>query len=322
MLSVIVPIYNVEKYLRICIESLVNQSYKDIEILLVDDGSTDQSKSICDEYEKCDCRIKVFHKANGGLSDARNYGLLRAEGDYVVFIDSDDYCRLDMFELLMAQMLSTNSDISVCSYLEVQEEECEQSPSTIESTYYELSGKDAAKGLYLSESKNIQFLAWNKIYKKSLFTDYSILYPKGKLHEDMFTTYKLLYRAEKVVITKAPLYFYRQRNNSIMGVGFSTRNFDMFEATEAAITFYKEEDETELMSLAVDNHIRTMSKIIIQLWRNRESRALAKEIQNLIKIAVKDSRFKPLSFRTSIRGFLFGTFPGITSTITDMKEKS
>lgn len=210
-ISVIVPFYNVENYANRCINSIVNQTYKNLEIILVDDGSKDSSGIICDEWKDKDSRITVIHKQNGGLSDARNEGIKYATGEYIAFIDSDDFIDKDMFEVLYNNIKETDSQISVCKYIQVEDDEKFKFIKSKEKTMY--SKREAIEEL-LSEKK-ITNHAWNKLYKKELFK--TIRYPKGRNFEDIGTTYKLFSECDRIVYSPCECYAYIVRGNSITG---------------------------------------------------------------------------------------------------------
>ena len=210
-ISVIVPFYNVENYANRCINSIVNQTYKNLEIILVDDGSKDSSGIICDEWKDKDSRITVIHKQNGGLSDARNEGIKYTTGEYIAFIDSDDFIDKDMFEVLYNNIKETDSQISVCKYIQVEEDEKFKFIKSKEKTIY--SKREAIEEL-LSEKK-ITNHAWNKLYKKELFK--TIRYPKGRNFEDIGTTYKLFSECNRIVYSPCECYAYIVRGNSITG---------------------------------------------------------------------------------------------------------
>ena len=200
LISIIVPVYNVQDYVLKCLESLIKQSYSNIEIIVVDDGATDQSGKICDEYAKKDERVRVFHKKNGGLSSARNYGIKKAKGEYICLVDSDDYVKGDFVEKMVKAILEKNADIAVCGYNhEIPKAEI-------------LTGKEATMRLLIKQN-NMEIIAWNKIYKRELFDDVS--YPEGMNYEDNLTTYKLLSKADKVVYIAKSLYVYVERAGSI-----------------------------------------------------------------------------------------------------------
>lgn len=237
MLSIIIPIYNVEKYLTKCIESVINQTYKNLEIILVNDGSTDNSKDIINKYSLIDSRIKIINKKNGGLSDARNVGIEIAKGDYIAFLDSDDWIELNMYEKLYSYIKQENADIVQCSYQEVYNEEVNN--QKIKEEIKLISGKDSLYNLY-GENHGKTVVVWNKIYKRELFND--IRFPKGKYHEDELTTYKLLYKANKIVDLNLPLVYYRQRDGSIMNSKFNIKRLDALEAFYEKLQFYRQKN--------------------------------------------------------------------------------
>ncbi len=204
-ISIIVPIYNVEKYLNQCIDSIINQTYKNLEIILVDDGSPDNCPKICDDYQKKDNRIKVIHKQNGGLSDARNAGLEIATGDYIGFVDSDDYIAPDMYEKLLLLAESKDCEIAVCGFIKVTSKAMQN--KNIALGIKVLTKEQALYELMCEET--FEDYAWNKLYKKELFKETNIRYPKGMAFEDTFTTYKLFLASNRVVVTESPLYYYR-----------------------------------------------------------------------------------------------------------------
>lgn len=216
LITVIVPIYKTEKYLQRCVDSIINQTYKNLEIILVDDGSPDNSGQICDLYAKLDKRVKVLHKKNGGLSDARNAGIDIAQGEYISFLDSDDWIDERYIDRLYQLLINSNSDISVCNFVRTSHENIQVDNAKIE--VYEYSNFQALEQLF--GEYNVQMVtAWGKLYKRELFID--IRYPVGRIHEDEYTTYKLIYLAKKIIFTREKLLYYWQRNDSIMGIGIN-----------------------------------------------------------------------------------------------------
>lgn len=212
LISVIVPVYNVEKYLKKCIKSIMSQSYTNLEIILINDGSTDNSGKICDELKEQDKRIKVIHKSNGGLSDARNAGLKIANGKYIGFVDSDDYIAEDMFETLYNINKKYNSDISIVSFYEIYKDKVIGVRDS--KKLQELTKIDAMKELLIDT--NIQSYAWNKLFRRELFE--GLEFPTNKNFEDIATTLLLFEKANKVVLLEEPKYYYVRRDDSIVGV--------------------------------------------------------------------------------------------------------
>ena len=210
LISIIIPVYKVEKYLEKCIESVLKQTYTNLQIILVDDGSPDNCGKICDEYAKKDSRIEVIHKANGGLSDARNVGISKAKGRYIGFVDSDDYIKEDMYEILLNLIKKYDADVSICNLYDVIDgNECIRNK---ENGIREYSRLDILKEVLLD--KNIQSYAWNKLYEKELFDE--IKYPIRKKYEDIGTTFYLFEKCNKIVVTSEPEYYYLKRADSLV----------------------------------------------------------------------------------------------------------
>ena len=232
LISVIVPIYNVEKYLERCVNSILNQTYKNIEIILVDDGSPDKCPQICDEYKNMDSRVKVIHKENGGLSDARNYGLSIATGKYVSFVDSDDYIHEETYEKMIKALELQNADIVSCGINHVYDNKIES--INIEQKIYD--DESAIENLIIG--KNLNQTVWNKIYKKNVIDN--ILFEKGKINEDDFWTYKVFSNSKKIITLNDCLYYYVHRESSIMGQGYSIKNLDGLEARYKQYEFMKD----------------------------------------------------------------------------------
>lgn len=232
LISIIVPIYQVEKYLDRCIESIVQQTYKNLEIILVDDGSTDSSPFICDAWCEKDPRIKVIHKENGGLSDARNAGLNVANGMFIGFVDSDDWIHNEMYQHLHEKIMEDKADIAACGIKLVFED---GSPSKMltKSGDYLLNTNDALRALM--EETLLKDPVVNKLYRKSVIQD--TLFPVGKVHEDVFWSFRIIGAANSVSIIDAPYYYYYQRNGSIMGTSYSLRRLDSLEARAQCVEY-------------------------------------------------------------------------------------
>lgn len=225
-ISVIVPVYNVEQYLERCVDSIINQTYKNLEIILVNDGSTDNSGQLCDELAKKDGRIRVIHKKNGGLSDARNVGIAEAEAELIGFIDSDDYIDEDMYEMLINNLKAANADLSMCGHYDVYNDVPEV--QVTEKKTWELSPREAIK--MVMEAKILSVTAVNKLYKKSLFSE--LKFEIGKIAEDAFIMIKLLDKCNKIVATNEKKYYYVHRENSITTQKFSLKFLNVIEAYE------------------------------------------------------------------------------------------
>lgn len=210
MISVIVPVYNTERLLRQCVESILNQTYSDLEILLVDDGSTDASGEICDEYAAKDNRVKVFHIENRGVASARNVGLKEATGEYVGFVDSDDWAEPDMYEVLLAEIERAKADIGACGMWYSFATKEEPAKNVCNQIFY---GNEIPAALILNKLK---VFVSNKLFKRSVWE--SVSFPEGHFYEDVFVLHRVLLKAQTLVSTSKVLYHYRQRSGSIVTV--------------------------------------------------------------------------------------------------------
>lgn len=233
MISVIVPVYNVEKYLERCVKSIAAQTYKDLEILLIDDGSTDKSGKMCDDFKQTDSRIKAFHKQNGGLSDARNYGIEHSAGEFISFVDSDDYIDEKMLETLHRLITENDADLAVCSAMDVFEGK--EVTQVKEIKEFNLNKVESYK--YMLRGDGIPS-ACNKLYKRQ--TVGNVRFPVGKLYEDGFFTPQILKRVEKTAVTSKPMYYYFRRADSITTKPFRKGDLDVIEAYDKCVKQVKE----------------------------------------------------------------------------------
>ena len=208
LISVIVPAYNVEKYIKTCLDSLINQTYSNFEIIVVNDGSTDQTEEILRSYQS-NPKFRIYSQENGGLSAARNQGLKLANGELVCFVDSDDSVKSDYLEKLVAPFIE-DVDITVCGY----QEKFENSVINHVLKSQKITGRKATEDLLIKQ-QDFNVLAWNKLYRKSLFSDYKIEYPVRQIHEDNLTTYKLFFHAQKIVYISDELYVYQRTHSEI-----------------------------------------------------------------------------------------------------------
>lgn len=286
IISVIVPVYNVEQYLSQCIDSLLTQTLEDIEIILVDDGSTDACPQICDAYALRDTRIKVIHKVNGGLSDARNWGIERAQGEYIAFLDSDDWVKPDFYEYLYNLIQRKNADIAQCDYIKVYDnttkidfdEAIKESTHTGVEALYLLCGEEYIKTV----------VVWNKLYKRKLFD--KIRFPKGKIHEDEFVTYKVLHKASKFVNSNIPMVYYRQRPDSIMAQKFSEKRLHVLEAWKERRDYFKQHNLIELAHRTECELCVTMKAAYVYIQKSDLQNK--KEILKQLKKEIKEDYIK------------------------------
>ncbi len=253
LISIIIPIYKVEEYLDECITSVVNQTYSNLEIILVDDGSPDNCPQMCDEWAMRDSRIKVIHKENGGLSDARNTGIDIASGECIAFVDSDDFIKLDMLEKLHAALVTKDTDIAACGILTCEGDKktswgCKDLVGTPEQIYALLYNDTA-----------YPVSALNKLYRRSCWE--ILRFPVGKTCEDAFTTYQLIHNARQIVMIPEALYCYRIRPNSIMTSAFSLKKMDEEEAWRCNYEFM-EQHYPQFRKNAFDFYLRKVNGLI------------------------------------------------------------
>lgn len=260
LISVIVPIYNMENYLKRCVDTIINQSYSNLEIILVDDGSKDASPKICDEYLKVDNRIKVYHKKNGGLSDAKNFGLKRATGKYVGFVDADDWIDEDMYSNMYSELKATNSNIVICGrYIEYEDGKTEK--------WYNknklIMNKEQSL-IYLNSFYNFDMASWDKLYEKRIFEN--IEFPYGKKCEDAYTTYLLFDKADKITYIPKCFYHYFQRKGSISRN--DKINMDYIYAAEEQMEFLMKK-YPHLKPIAETNYVFAVKSIFqVSIERN------------------------------------------------------
>lgn len=230
LVSIIIPVYNVEQYLPRCLESILNQTYSEFEAIVVDDGATDRCPQICDEYEEKDNRIRVLHKKNGGLSDARNAGIKIAKGKYILFVDSDDYIQDNMLEMLMKSVQKTDADIVITTkYFTVSDKD--------NKCVSEITGEkvcNAGQALEEIFCHNSRWEAWGTLFKKSLFDN--MAFPKGKLYEDIALIPLIILKADKVCLLEGAFYYYYIREGSIMDGSKTRIKIDLLEVCSNVIS--------------------------------------------------------------------------------------
>ena len=266
-ISVIVPIFRVEDYLHRCIDSIIHQTYTNLEIILVDDGSDDKCAVICDGFALFDNRIKVIHKENGGLSSARNIGLGAATGQFIAFVDPDDYINHHMYKNMMDQLIEHDADIVMCDFQYVYSDSSQETlEKDIEVRDIEVFDGHKAQYLMCEDyiSRVIYTVAWNKLYKKELFE--GIKYPEGRIHEDEARTYELLYKAKTICYLKEPFYYYFQRPDGIVYSNENTLNkLQLIDAYVDRLVFYRKNHEFELWGKEAVHAMRTYCRLQYEL---------------------------------------------------------
>lgn len=230
MISVLVPVYNVEKYLRRCLDSILTQTYTDYEIVLVDDGSTDQSGAICDQYALEHSCIRVIHQKNAGLAEVRNVSMAHAKGEYIAFVDSDDAIEKTYLECLMNDLTDSGADVSICSWSEVSDDgnRRELSWDHKEDGFQVWTTEQAAKALLYQ--KGIDNNTWGKLYTRGVLE--GIVFPKGRLYEDIAVTYQVFMKAKRVCYRPEPLYLYTTNTTGISQSAFSPKRMDLIDMAE------------------------------------------------------------------------------------------
>lgn len=317
-ISIIVPVYNVENYLNECLDSIIDQTYKNIEIILIDDGSKDSSGKICDEYIKKDKRIKVVHKENGGLSSARNAGLDIASGEYITFIDSDDCVSPYFIEKLYNSCIENKCDIAECDYLNFDKEPLvEHHPIEIEV----ISKKEKLLRGYKKDFGRT-VVVWNKIYKKYLFN--SLRFPIGKTNEDAYLTYKVLYYCKtNIAITNEALYYYRRNNNSIMRRKFNVKRLDELEAWKEHKLFYYKNNEKDLYKSVTQLYQERLFLYYFYTEENVEDSNIY--LNNIIKdfrTNLKDYlSINSVSFKMKFKMTILGCMPRLYVLICKSRKK-
>jgi glycosyltransferase involved in cell wall biosynthesis len=271
LISVIIPIYKVEEYLDACVTSVVNQTYTNLEIILVDDGSPDNCPQMCDKWANRDSRIKVIHNENGGLSDARNAGIDICTGAYIAFVDSDDYIKPDMIKQLYAALIRENADIAACGILT-----CEGKKQTAWGCKNIIGTPEEIYALLYNDTA-YPVAAWNKLYRRCCWE--ALRFPVGKTCEDAFTTYQLIHNARRIVMISEALYCYRIRPGSIMTSSFSLKKMDEEEAWRCNYKFM-EQHYPQFWKKAFDFYLQRVNGLV-RLMSREDRKVFAVQYQQL-----------------------------------------
>lgn len=309
--SIIIPVYNSGKYLETCLNSILAQTYKNLEIIIINDGSTDNSPEIIENYEKDDSRIKVITQKNQGLSASRNNGLKKATGDYVTFVDSDDEIELTMIGDMLEKLKETNSDIAVCSF---KEKFSDGKIKNFNKNYPEkiLTKKEALSSMLKEEGFMVSTTM--KLFPKSYFKN--VEFPIGKLHEDVGTTYKLIMKAEKIVFLPNEYYIYNHHEDSIISKKFDNRKLDLITLTDGMCDEI-EKTYPDLKNVTNERRMRARFSILRQIpLDNKESKKIINYLKNnkeyitknpeaskIDKIALKLALINPNLFKLAYKLF-------------------
>lgn len=286
-ISVIVPVYKVEDYLNECVQSIVNQKYQNLQIILVDDGSPDRCGEMCDTWAKIDKRIEVIHKKNGGLSDARNVGLEAAKGNFIAFVDSDDWIEPQMYEVMMNTLIKEKADFVACGIID-----CCFGKEIKHSMPYNVGETELFLNLIYKDT-TFPVAAWNKLYRKKCWE--TLRFPVGKICEDAFTTYLLVSHASRIVQIPDLLYHYRIRENSIMTSEFKPSRMDEEEAWRENY-LYMREQYPQIEKFAYDFYLQKVN-ILFHTIQPEQYSTFSKEHDYLYSI-LRDS-LKYVLFKSS-----------------------
>lgn len=321
LISIIVPIYKVEKYLERCVESLRNQTYGHLEIILVDDGSPDSCSAICDDYARKDNRIRVIHQDNRGLSGARNAGIDIAEGEYIAFVDSDDYVAPDYIRALYELLKESGCAIAQCRFTYVQGEPVQEVGDRSFRIY---RGESLMEQLYGPEEEATYFVvAWNKLYRRELFE--KIRYPEGRIHEDEATTYLLFHEANKLAFLNRALYGYYTENTGSITACFSRKRLQWLLAHEERISFLEEKGYEQLLPGAYRKLCDACITFYFRCTGDVEDGA---GIRRELKERLKEYRqqgtvwIRKLPFRTRAGYLLFGISPALYARLLKRIQES
>ena len=300
LISIIIPVYNVEKYLDRCLESVVSQTYNNLEIILVDDGSTDSSSRLSDDWAKKDKRINVFHKENGGLSDARNYGVTKSKGTYIFFVDSDDCISEKTIEILNDLLTKNDADIACCNYVKFSNEEPDYS---FENDCLVLDGGEQACTAMMRQ-KTFMITAWGNLVKREIVVNNP--FPVGRYQEDEATTYKYYYASQKTVVTDAKLYGYFYNEKGIMKSPENRKKntLDLLKSLEEQLDFFEAAQANDLYKLVFTRYIRCYLESITKKYIDKDKQTFKSVIKYDKKNCKESKRFKFFLFTVSIFGNL------------------
>ena len=296
LISIIVAVYNAEEWLKRCVDSIINQTYSNIEIILIDDGSTDKSASICDEYARLDNRIKVIHKHNGGLADARNVGIYASKGTYIGFVDNDDYIAPNMYEDMLREMQYSDVDLVLCNCTYVDEDgQPIEEISPINKTEI-ISPKEYF--FRLAEPKSGYYITvWNRLYKKEILEN--VFFPVGRTNEDSYVVHRIIQKCKSIMILDDNYYYYTQRDTSLSRTPKADQYYDSIDALIDRIDFYKQNEYSDLfhdiLIQLIDSHIQIRRHYI---FRGKKTIAGIRRASEIRRKVIKET----LALRTNLSG--------------------
>ena len=317
LISVIVPIYNVEKYLKQCVDSIINQTYHNLEIILVDDGSPDNCGAICDEYAKTDNRIRVIHKPNGGLSDARNAGIKTMHGEYLMFVDSDDYITEDCIAYLYDISVRFSADLVIGGFEKFENEtKCLiYTTAATNECVEKLNNREAMKNTLINGCA-----AWARLYKADVH--HNIMFPVGEINEDEAIVLSLLEKCQIVVNTNKVIYKYRYRSQSITSTRWDRNKLDWCNHCKANLEFISEK-YPDLIIYAKQRYCSSVIWALNNMTsdKNRFSDLIPKYQMELKKCIGDKNCFKEISFKEKLRAYLLAYLFNLYATFVRMIGK-
>jgi len=284
LISVIIPVYKVEKYLDRCVDSVVNQTYSNLEIILVDDGSPDKCPQMCDEWAKKDKRIKVIHKENGGLSDARNVGFQKSNGKYIMFADSDDWIDCKIVNILYKELQKNDADFVSCKPAEVFGLDDKINFKKFTKNVECYNQRDYMKKFFRIDNNEVIHYAWGKLYKKEILDNNQ--FPIGLTSEDVVGTYKAILKSNVIVEIDYPYYFYFKNNDSITRTTFGKKDFDLFKIWDIVIELMPN-DNPDYLSWATFNKNRVDYTLLMRMAKSLNYQNIkekySKEMNEMLK---------------------------------------
>lgn len=310
LVSVIVPVYNTEKYLVECLDSIIHQTYKNLEIILVDDGSTDDSGRICDEYSHKDCRIKVIHKENGGQASARNVAIKSAQGEYILYVDSDDYIDDTHIQNLMSTVIDYNADFVQCEMVKfwnnsAKTKNGKNSQMTCQKQIYTVTEALSEFGY----QRRFMPSPWCKLIKKDLIS--GIEFPVGMGYEDMAVVYKIIARAHLLVYISERSYHYRQHKSSTMHTEFSDRKVDRIRIAEQFLDYIKD-NYPEIIVSAYTRYSLAQLQLLMELPFGREYKDIRDKAFNNLRISrnkMLHDKIAPVKLKIMVSASYLGVVP-------------
>lgn len=278
LVSVIIPVYNVEKYLERCLNSVINQTYQNLEIIIINDGSTDSSQEIIDRFVKMDSRIKVYKQINKGLSEARNLGIFESRGEYIFFTDSDDWLEIDAIDYLIKKLKKYNADIAVGGINRTNSKKEKKYNVVISENL--LSQKEYAKKYFKIGTQRIEYYVWNKLYKRSVIE--GIKFPSGFYAEDVPTTFQYILKSQRIFLSNKIVYNYYINNNGLTST-FSKKHFDVLKCWDLVINESINYGDSDYIMWSKFNRKRADFAILMEIALSKNYKKIKRKYKNRIK---------------------------------------